>query len=156
RSRDCSGPCRAIFDEGPSASCRAHRLPGNAAYGASSVIRRIPRPPAPPAPESGRFVRRDNALPAAGRAVPTDPLKSKGRGTDIVPEALASRAGAREGIAAMAHHSKKDTTPSVAAGAEALPPGYVAVALEPGPQGPLRLCVLFRPEPDAAGGHFVV
>lgn len=38
-----------------------------------------------------------------------------------------------------------------------IPDGYVAVAIDPVQhESPLRLCVLFRPEPDEAGGHFVV
>lgn len=42
-------------------------------------------------------------------------------------------------------------------GERAIPNGYVAVPVDPNEQRALlRLCVLFRPEPDGAGGHFVV
>ena len=38
-----------------------------------------------------------------------------------------------------------------------IPEGYVPVALDPNQQDSLlRTCVLFRPEPDEAGGHYVL
>lgn len=55
----------------------------------------------------------------------------------------------------MGHSSTTLGSPGTAPGG-ALPDGFAAVAIDPGPHGPLRLCVLFRAKPDESGGHFVV